>query len=80
MNLTTVGVISLVNEDATVDFTENESRDQLWLNGIPSDGQPITEERFPYLWLTISSYVFATIVIIGALVSIVFTFIFKNRK
>ena len=75
-----MGIISLVNEDATVDFTENESREQLWPIGIPSDGRPITEQRFPYLWLTISSYVFATIVIIGAVVSIVFTLVFKNRK
>lgn len=75
-----VGVISLSDEDTDVIFIGNETHELLWPDGIPLDGRPITEQRFPYLWITLSSYMCASIVIICAIISIMFTLIYRKRK
>ncbi len=77
-----MGVVSVSGDgdNRSVRFLPGESREGLWEGTVPSDGTPIVQENFPYLWLTISSYVFASLVILGAIGSIIFTIIFMKRK
>lgn len=75
-----VGNLCLESENVTLSFTTNESTEGVWQGEIPRDGTPVTQERFPYLWITIFSYTFSSLVIIGALVSMVFTCVFRKRR
>ena len=79
--LVPVGSLYLGGENTSVSFITGENRTGLWVEGkVPSDGTPITEHKFPYLWITISSYLFASLVILGAIFSMVFTVVFMKRK
>ena len=62
------------------EYADGESDHTVWPNGTPSDGTPVEIEKFPYLWLVVTSYVFNSIVIVAALVCLVFTILFRKRK
>ena len=74
-----VGVLSVNGKNTSVSFLPGESREGLWEGTVPSDGTPIILENFPSLWLLVSSYSFAGLVILGAIVSMIFTFKYRNR-
>ena len=46
----------------------------------PRDGAPYVVERYPFLWLVITSNVFAAVNIVAAVVCLIFNFAFRNRK
>ncbi len=75
-----VAVLSVGGENTSVSFFPGESREGLWEGTVPSDGTPMELENYPYLWLTITGYMFASLVILGAIVSMIFTVIFRKRK
>lgn len=53
----------------------------LWPDGdIPSDGSPRSAQLYPYLWLVVTSNLFACVTIVLAVICLVFTFIFRNKK
>ena len=51
----------------------------VWPGGTPSDGSPITVEKFSILGLTIFCYLFATASSVAAVVCIVFTIVFRKK-
>ena len=61
-------------------FTEGESRDSLWLSGIPSDGSPVSEMKYPERALTILGYTFAGCNILTAVVGMLFMIAFRKRR
>lgn len=63
-----------------IEFVGNFSRESIWSDGIPSDGSPVTEEKYPILAICIVSYLWAGLDIIMAIVCILFTIIFRNKR
>ena len=61
-------------------FLEGESVMNLWPEGVPRDGRPITEINYPLLPVVILSYIYAGAVIICALLCLTFTVMFRKRK
>ena len=75
-----VATITGLNSEETLSLKFLEPVSLLWPEGIPSDGTPIVVENYPPLWLIVVSYTFSAAVIFGAVVSMVFTFVFRKRK
>ena len=76
-----VGVINLTNEDYTnsLVFLDGDIT-KLWPKGIPQDGDPITLINYPLIPVVIISYIYSGAVIICALICLVSTFAFRNKK
>lgn len=74
-------LFSTNGEELSLEFPEGESNGTLWPKGVPTDGSAHREvENYPYLWLLVVSYVVNSVVILAALVCLVFTITFHNRK
>lgn len=78
----TVGLLSLTpGGGAVFEYTDGESNATVWPEGIPADGTVHRRvERFPYAWLVVISYFFNSVVILAALLCLLFTLVFHNRK
>lgn len=77
----TLYVILSANGNHSLEFAQGESDGTLWPQGVPADGSTHREiENFPHLWLWVVSYVVNSVVIMAALVCLVFTVTFHNRK
>ena len=63
-----------------VEFTEGESRDSLWENGVPSDGSPVSEVKYPERVLALVVYVFAGCNILAAIGGMLFMIVFRKRR
>ncbi len=72
-----VGEIKL---DSGVTFIQGEQKESLWVNGIPLDGSPVTQEKYPELILTAVTYTFASCNILIAVLGILFMLAFRNRR
>ena len=73
-----IGFINISNDRYTL-LKGEMTNTTVWPGGTPSDGSPVTVERFPILGLTIFCYLFATASSVAAVVCIVFTIVFRNR-
>ena len=79
--MTPVEVGTLYTQDDTEIVGVVISDEEVWPNGeIPQDGTPRTEQRYPYLLMVIISNVFAVATILVAVVCLIFTVLFRNRK
>jgi len=69
-----IGTVDL--EDGLVNLTE-----EVWPDGMPPpDGTPYTALHYPYTWIVISSNILAGITIVVAVVCMLFTVAFRERK
>ena len=73
-----VAVINVTSNPLSLEFTDGE--DTLWLDGVPPDGTPKTEEGFVPLWLTVTANIWSGLVIMASIAFIIFMFIFRKRK
>lgn len=58
-----------------------EVLEEVWPGNVtPSDGAPYTAQHYPFLWLVITSNIFAALNIVAAILCLIFNFIFRKRK
>ena len=81
---TLVGVVSLETEDYMSSLTflvGNQSNTiQLWPEGVPPDGEPITVMNYPLMPIVALSYIYSGVVIICAVLCLAATFSLRDKK
>ena len=63
-----------------VQFTKGESRDSLWKTGVPSDGSPVSEVKYPGTALALVVYIFAGCNVFAAIVGMLFMIAYRKRR